>query len=133
MKKQSQLGLVIEGNATSSTVLRISRLVKNLGPVKSATVRVARRLSNALRAGYAVEQYEDLQAANLIFLRFPDAAVARIVQEVCASELVLKDMSFVLCESWLTSDVLYPLATRGASTATVVNLPTIQRDWFVVE
>lgn len=133
MKKQLQFGLVIEGNTTESAVLRVSRLLKNLGPIKSATVRVARRLSSLLRAGYAVEQYEDLQAANLIFLRFPDECVPRIVAEVCASELVLKDMSFVLCESWLSSDVLSPLTSRGASTATLINLPTTQRDWFLVE
>ncbi len=133
MKKQSQLGLVIEGSATASAVLRASRLAVELGPVKAATVRVARRLSNVLKAGCAVEDYEDLQGASLVLLRMPDAAVSRIVDEICASELVLKDMSFVLCESWLTGDVLRPLAKQGASTATLMNLPTTQRDWFVVE
>lgn len=133
MKKQSQLGLVIEGSATSSAVLRASKLSDELGPVKSGSLRVARRLSNTLRAGYAVEEYLDLQAARLIFLRLPDSEVGRIVKEICVSGLVVEDMSFVLCESWLASNVLDPLAEQGASTASVMSLPTTLRDWFVVE
>ena len=133
MKKQSQLGLVIEGSVASSAVLRASKLADELGPVKSASVRVARRLSNLLKAGYAVEGYEDLQGSGLVLLHVPDTAVGRIVSEICSAEMALKGISFVLCESWLAGDVLKPLAERGASTATVMTLPTPQRDWFVAE
>ncbi len=133
MRKQSQLGLVVEGSSTSSSVLRLPKLAEELGPVKSASMRVARRLSNMLRAGYAVDDFEDLQAANLILMYLPDSAVPQMVEGLCASELVLKDLSFVLCESWLTTDALRPLAMAGASTATAMRLPTLQRDWFAVE
>ena len=133
MRKQSQLGLVVEGSSISSSVLRLPKLAEELGPVKSASMREGRRLSNMLRAGYAVEDFADLQAASLILLYLPDNAVPRMVEGLCASELVLKDLSFVLCESWLTTDVLHPLAMAGASIATVTRLPTMQRDWFAVE
>ncbi len=133
MKNQRSLGLVVEGNATSSLVLRLNGLTEDLGPVKAGSLRVARRLSNYLRAGYAVGTYEELQSARLVFLRIPDAATPRIVGELCASELVLKDISFVLCETCSSKNVLAPLQTRGASTATLLPVQTHRRSWFVLE
>ncbi len=133
MKKQVQLGLVVEGNAATSSVLRLPKLSEELGPVKSASFRVARRLSNMLRAGYAVAEYEELQAARLILLRIPDAVVPRVVEELCSAELIFKDLLFVLCESWLNSSVLEPLRRRGASVATLLGFPSNHAQWFVVE
>ena len=133
MKKQSQLGLVIEGKATSSAVLQLPKLAEDLGPVKSTTKGTARRLSNMLRAGHAVDHYEDLQTASLILLRVPDQSVRRVVEDLCHSELAMKDLAFVLCESWLGLEALEPLALRGAGTGTLMNLPTVRRGWFAVE
>ncbi len=133
MKKQLQLGLVVEGNSTGSAILRLPKIAEELGPIKSATLRVARRLSNSLRAGYAVSDYEGLQAARLILLRAPDRAVTRIVEELCASELKFANLSFVLSESWLMNDVLEPLRARGASVATLLAIRARGRRWFVVE
>jgi len=133
MKKQFPVGLVVEGNSTGSAVLRLPKIAEELGPVKSAAMRVARRLSNLMRAGYAVEDYEELQAARLILLRMPDSSVPRVVDELCTSELAFKDLSFVLCESWLRIEILEPLRARGASIATVVAVPSKNRDWFAIE
>lgn len=106
MKKLPQIGLVVEGNITHSAILRMPKLVEDLGPIKSATIRVARRVSNFLKAGHAVADYEELQSAQLILLRVPDEVVPRIVEEIFAADLILKDISFVLCESWLTLESL---------------------------
>ncbi len=133
MKKQLQLGLLIEGNSTESAILHLPKLAEELGPVKSTVLRVARRVSNMLKAGYAVADYEELQAASLILLRAPDASVPRVVDELCSSELIFKDLSFVLCESWLPVDELSALAGKGASVATLINLPTYQGSWFAVD
>lgn len=133
MRKLLPLGLVVEGSSTNSALLRLSTVTEDLGPIKSATVRVARRLSNFLKAGYVIAQYEDLQAARLILLRVPDSAVPRVVTEICESGLLFKDLSFVLCESWLSSDALGPLAERGATVATAVSVPSSKQKWFVVE
>src|SRR5690349_8046451 len=131
MKKQPQLGLVIEGKAVNSPVLRLPKIAEELGPLKSTALRVARRLSHMLRAGDAVPEYEDLQAARLILLHVPDCAVSRVISELCASDLNLKELAFVLCESWLMIDVLNPLRERGASVATLINAASIRQDWYV--
>ncbi len=133
MKKSPKIGLVVEGNITHSAILRMPKLGDELGPVKSASVRVARRVSNFLKAGHAVAEYEEMQTAQLILLRAPDESVPRIVEEIFAAELILKDVSFILCESWLSLEVLAPLRLRGASVGTVLPVPSNRRDWFVVE
>ena len=56
-----------------------------------------------------------------------------MVAELCASELVLKGLSFVLCETWLTTSALEPLRLAGASVATLVALPGLHPQWFMVE
>ncbi len=133
MNNQQLLGLVVEGNATSSQVLRLPGMPEDLGPIKAGALRVARRLSNFLQAGFPVGAYEDLRAARLILLRVPDTIISRIVDELCASELSLKDLSFVLCESCLSTSVLRPLQTKGAWTATLTPVQTPRKTWFVVE
>ena len=133
MKRPLQAGLIVEGNSTNSTVLRLPKIPEELGPIKSRALRVARRLSNLLKAGYPVANYKGLQTARLILVRVPDSVVPGIVDELCQSELVLKNLSFVLCESWLSTNALEPLRARGASVATLVNVPNSDRKWFVVE
>jgi hypothetical protein len=96
-------------------------------------VRLARRFSNLMQGGYPVAEYEELQMARLIFIRVPDCSVARIVEELCASDLTLNRLCFVLCETWLGSEALNPLKERGATIATLIHLPASERNIFVVE
>ena len=133
MKKQLRVGLVVEGNVTASPVLRLSCLQDELGPIKSSGLQVARRVSNFLRAGYGVTDYQDLECAPLILLRLPDAEVPRIVGELCETGLPFTEMSFLLCESWLTTDVLIPLKRRGAQIASLLNVGALSHNCFVVE
>src|ERR1700679_383364 len=100
MKKQMRVGLVVEGNATSSPVLRLTSLIEDLGPIKSVGLQVARRLSNFLRGGYAVTDYQELEAAQLVLLRLPDSQVLRMVADICETDLPFHKMCFLLCESW---------------------------------
>lgn len=133
MKKQPPVGLVVEGNTTHSAVLRLSSMAAELGPVKAAAPRLASRVCKLLRAGYPVEGYYGLQAARLVLVHVPDSAVPRIVGELCNSDLVFKDLSFVLCESWLTMEALNQLKERGANVATLVNALSVERNWFIAE
>ncbi|HMF75129.1 MAG TPA: hypothetical protein VK604_05655, partial [Bryobacteraceae bacterium] len=133
MKKQLPLGLVVEGNVTSSAILRLSSVAEELGPIKSTGLQVARRISNFLHAGYAVSAYQELQRAKIILLKMPDAAVPDAVRDLCGSELEFQDLSVVLCESWLPTETLEPLRARGAAVASLVAAYTTDSACFVVE
>ncbi len=133
MKKQMRVGLVVEGNATSSPVLRLKSLGEELGPIKSVGLQVARRLSNFLRSGYAVPTYEELDSAQLVLLRLPDTEVERVVAELSASDLPFGEMCFVLCESWIPTETLNPLRQQGSHIASLVNVGPLSVNCFVVE
>lgn len=130
--KKLQAGLVIEGNSTSSSLLRLRGLTEELGPIKSSGLQVARRVSNFLRAGYAVTTYSDLSNARTILIRVPDGAVERVVTEICDSPWNWEEHFFVLCETWAPTEQLDPLRKRGANVASLVALPGGQKT-FVVE
>jgi hypothetical protein len=133
MTKPLQFGLVAEGDSRHSEILRLPRLAEDLGPVKSNSLGSARKLCNFLRAGYAVAEYEELQAAKTILVRVPDDALPSMTEELLSAGLMLSNLSFVLCESWLTTDALAPLRDRGAAVATVIRIPSQHRSWFIVE
>jgi predicted short-subunit dehydrogenase-like oxidoreductase (DUF2520 family) len=132
MKRPLRVGLVVEGNATRSVMVRLPKLPEFLGPVKATVPRVARRLSNFLRAGDVAHDYKELEAATLILLRVPDDRLESVVAELVSSDLNFRHLSIVLCESWLTSEILAPLARSGASVASVQVLQG-RRNWFVAE
>jgi len=132
MKRPLRVGLVVEGNSTRSAILRLPKLPQFIGPVKATSPRVARRLSNFLRAGYVAHDYEELAAAGLVLIRIPDESVPRTVAELAVSDLPFKHLSFVLCESWLSVDSLSQLSQRGAAVATMTSLPG-RRGWFLIE
>ena len=133
MKKPLRLGLVVEGNATSSSILRMPSLAQELGPIKSRGLPLARRISNSLRAGYAITEYQDLQAARLILLRVPDPVAPRIVEELCGSPLPFEALAFVLCETWLPTGTLEPLRERGSAVASLVAPAASRGDCFIAE
>lgn len=133
MKMPRQLGLIVEGNSTKSAILRYPGLADTIGPIKASALSVAHRVSNFIRAGLPVNSYEDLRNCDLVLLRVPDASVARIVDEICGSALSFSGISFLLCESWLSSDVLAPLKSGGATVATLLAVPAQSSRWFALE
>jgi len=131
--KKLPIGLVIEGNSTSSTLLRLPAISAELGPIKSSGLPVARRVSNFLKGGYGVAGYSDLASARTILIRVPDSAIERVVSEICDAGLVWSEHSFVLCETWLPTNKLEPLRRLGAGIASLVALPTGSEKTFALE
>jgi hypothetical protein len=132
MNKLPRIGLVVEGNVTRSSLLRLRRLPEVLGPIKATLPRVAKRLCNFLHGGFVAHQYQELETASLILLRMPDNVVDETVAQLAAADLPFRRLSFALCESWLNSDSLAPLAERGSSVASLVPLPG-RRNWYLAE
>jgi predicted short-subunit dehydrogenase-like oxidoreductase (DUF2520 family) len=133
MKAPQHLGLIVEGNSTKSVILRYPGLTDNIGPIKASALSVAHRVSNFIRAGSAIDAYEYFEHCDLILIRIPDASVPRVVAEIAASRLNMSGICFLLCESWLPSDVLAPLRARGALIATLLAIPSESAHWFAIE
>jgi hypothetical protein len=98
MKAERVTGLVSAGGITHLFLSRMPALLRALGPVKAASFRVARRIVNSLRAGYAIEDYLALKPCQLIWIAVPDAALDRVLQDL-NRESPLERTMVVLCGS----------------------------------
>jgi hypothetical protein len=74
-----RVGLVCAGGVTHSFLARLPALLASLGPLKATSYRVARRISNSLHAGRAVESYSALASCDAIWVAVRESALDRIV------------------------------------------------------
>lgn len=69
MKKARSAALSGAGNFTDSFVSKFYGLCDRLGPVKSTSTRLARRIVNYLRAGDPVNDYTGFNSCELTAVR----------------------------------------------------------------
>ncbi len=115
---QRRAGLISAGGVAQSFLVRLPILLAGVGPVKAASFRVARRLTNALQAGHAVEQYSELEKCRVIWVAVPDAALDRVARDLVV-EIVMSGKMIVLCGSDFASHRPGPLRAAGARIATL--------------
>lgn len=130
--KRSRIGLVGAGSLSRSFLARLPALHERLGPVVAPSYRLASRLVNALRAGRAVERYDELEEAHLVLVAVPDATLPQIVEGLTYG---LEDWSgrvVLLCDSREDCAVLRELAERGAATASLTPVQGL-KDRYIVE
>src|ERR1043166_4174842 len=70
---QGEIGLIAAGAVNSSFIGRLPGKARSLGPVAGVSYRVASRIANSLRAGYAARFVHELNAVRLILFHSSDA------------------------------------------------------------
>ncbi len=93
MKKAQSVGLIGTGSLTDSPLTRFWWLSERLGPVKSASYRVASRIANMLQAGHPVKDYAEFEACVLILVCVPDETVSQVVSEMLSSGISWRGQS----------------------------------------
>jgi predicted short-subunit dehydrogenase-like oxidoreductase (DUF2520 family) len=131
MSSPNLVALAGAGPVARSPLAR--HLPGRLGPVKSASLRLASRIVNSLRAGYPVKTYSDFRGCRVVLCIAPDAAVPAIVEELSAAPLEWRNCAVLLCDSTLDSAALARLAACGASVASLNEVPGFDGSRFVVE
>src|SRR5713101_2454482 len=132
MKAEPVTGLVAAGGVSRSFLARMPELLGTLGPVKAASFRVARRIANTLRAGYAVSDYAALEACTLIWVAVPEATLDRVIRDL-AAQTPLEGTLVVLCDSMRDSLWPSPLRTKGARIASLNAVVESNEQAFVAE
>jgi len=133
MKKAQSVGLIGTGSLTDSPLTRFWWLSERLGPVKSASYRVASRIANMLRAGHPVKDYAEFESCVLILVCVPEGSVARVVSEMLSSGISWQGKAVVLCSAWLDSGELRELASQGASVGSITPIPGFDDERYLVE
>src|ERR1700722_18357060 len=133
MKKAQSVGLIGTGNLTDSPLTRFWWLSERLGPVKSASYRVASRIANMLQAGHPVKDYAEFECCDLILLCVPEETVPQVVSEMLSAGISWRGKAVVLCSAWLDSSDLRQLSAEGASVGSISPIPGFDGQRYLVE
>jgi len=133
MKRAPLVGLIGAGSLTDSPLTRFWWLSERLGPVKSASYRVASRIANMLHAGHPVKDYAEFESCVLVLVCVPEETISRVVSEMASAEISWAGKAVVLCSTWLDSGELSQLAVRGASVGSITPIPGFEDERYLVE
>jgi len=137
MRIKGSDGLVGAGAVSRSFLARMPALLSRVGPIKASSYRVARRIANALRAGFAIQDDSSLATCGLIWLAVPEDVLGPVVAEMAAQLTLggaqLENQMVVLCESTRDSRSLGPLCAAGARVASLNPVPETNERMFVAE
>jgi predicted short-subunit dehydrogenase-like oxidoreductase (DUF2520 family) len=122
MKKAQSVGLIGAGSLTDTPLTRFWWLSERLGPVKSASYRVASRIANMLQAGRPVKDYAEFESCNLILVCVPEETVPQVVSEMVSAGISWQGKAVVLCSTWLDSGELHQLSALGASVGSISSI-----------
>jgi hypothetical protein len=130
MRRTRPVALLAAGSVTGSLLLRNPSVAAVIGPVKSTSLRVASRLVNALRAGHAVDTFEEFEDCRLILAVAPAQHLESLLGNLCAAS------GLRLATKCLVTAGLRPAgeATRTAiRSARVREVPGFDGRWFVAD
>jgi hypothetical protein len=133
MKKPPRVALVASGKITDLPLVRSAAFMARLGPVKAPSFRVASRIANTLRAGHAVGSYEEIDGAGTVIISLPDQTVSKEVLAMSSAERRWEAVTVILYSYNLGISALQPLASAGATTASVTAVPGFDQNWFLLE
>jgi hypothetical protein len=117
MKVPLWVGLVAAG-PVSPALACLPDLHTQLGPVTAASLRVASRIANQLKAGQAA-RISELQAASLLLVSGPEEAIPSLLALARGAEWEWKNKALVLLDTRLESKDLAEFAARGAAVGTL--------------
>jgi hypothetical protein len=133
MKKAQSVGLIGTGSLTDSPLTRFWWLSERLGPVKSASYRVASRIANMLQAGRPVKDYAEFESCDLILVCVPEETVPQVVSEMVSAGISWRGKAVVLCSTSLDSGELHQLSALGASVGSISPIPGFDDERYLVE
>jgi|GEM_PF-1171074 len=132
MRSQKPAGLIGAGGVNQSFLARLPAVLEQLGPVKGSSLKVSRRIANGLRAGFGVDDYQELAPCRLIWILAPETALDFITTEL-ASAVPMMGKTVVLCDALRDSLRPSPLRTTGARVVTLNCMPESAERKFVGE
>jgi len=111
------VGLIAAG-PVSPALARLPGLHAQLGPVTAASLRVASRIANGLKAGHHATP-QKMDAASLILVSGPESALPALLELAHSTGLDWSKRAIVLFDSHLDSHDLAAFAQLGAEVASL--------------
>jgi|SRR6185312_12435737 len=109
---------VIGGGALSKSLIgQLPRKAREIGPVAGVSYRVASRMANSLRAGYAARGPEELNGIPVILFHAPDGQMRQVAEMLEGAPISWKDTSLIFCDCEAPVSIHDRFRALGAATA----------------
>lgn len=112
-----EYGVIGAGALSKSLIGHLPRKAREIGPVAGVSYRVASRMANALRAGYAARGPDELNSVPVILFHAPDGQMRQIASLLEGAGIEWKDKSLIFCDCEVPVSVLDRFRALGAATA----------------
>jgi len=133
MKTAKSVALLAEGKLTDTPLARFWSLSQMLGPVQASSYRLASRIANRLRAGFAVQNYSGFDSCRTILISVPDCSLPRVLAELYSAEISWPGKNVILCSQALDSSELREFSGRRAAVASITSIPGFDDLRYLVE
>jgi len=128
-----RLALVTAGLHNGTLLARNPGLCRQLGPVIGPSIRLASRCTNALRAGYAVREWNDVAPFPAWLFSAPNDRVDGLVGAALASGIDVHGHIIILTDTRSDSGALGPLRDAGAATASILSIGPPEKEEYLLE
>ena len=116
--QKAEYGVIGAGTLSKSLIGQVARKPRQIGAVVGVSFRVASRMANSLRAGYAARCADELDDAPVILLHAPPDQVRAVAALLENARIEWKDKPLILCDCEVPAAVIQHFHALGASTAT---------------
>ncbi len=117
MTQKAEYGVIGAGTLGKSLIGQLARKPRQIGPVVGVSFRVASRMANSLRAGYAARSAGELNSAPAVLFHAPADQVRSIAALLEAAPIGWKDKPLIFCDCEVPAPVIDRFHALGASTA----------------
>jgi hypothetical protein len=132
MQAKRRYALFGAGAAARTVLEEMPCLRKELGPVAASTIKVAARIANMLKAGYAARDLTSFNECEVILVCAPDTGLERAVEILQRAPIEWRYKIVVFCVSDVTSMDFPFFQDRGASVGSMNQIDGSEK-LFVVE
>lgn len=120
------------GAAARTVVAEMAFLRGELGPIGAATLKVAGRIANVLKAGYAVRDLEGFDQCKVILVCTPDTGLERAVEILRESSIAWEAKILLFCVSDVAGADFSFFLEQGASVGSFTQIEGLDK-LYVIE
>jgi hypothetical protein len=112
-----EYGVIGAGGLSKSLIGQLPLKSRQIGPVVGVSFRVASRMANSLRAGYAARNAGELDEMPVILFHAPAGQVRIVADLLERARIEWKDKPLIFCDCEVPAPIVERFRMRGASTA----------------
>ena len=117
LESRFKYGVLGAGAVAKSLIGRLPARARDLGPVSAVSFRLASRIANALRAGYAARTADEMNVADVVLFHSPPEQAEALLEMLDSAEIHWIGTALIFCDCDDVRAARARFQAKGASTA----------------